>query len=56
MAAVAGDATRLRNNLPPAVVLPDRLVHYSGRVPVLTDATGEQSHGFRKYGKDFLDL
>ena len=32
IAAVAGAATRLRNNLPPAVVLPERLVHYSGRV------------------------
>jgi hypothetical protein len=32
IAAVAGYATRPRNNLPPAAVLPDRLVHYSGRV------------------------
>ncbi len=32
IAAVAGDATRPRNNLPPAVVLPERLVHYSGRI------------------------
>ncbi|MGE4003392.1 MAG: DUF1501 domain-containing protein, partial [Planctomycetaceae bacterium] len=32
LAAVAGDATVPRNNLPPAVVLPERLVHYSGRV------------------------
>jgi hypothetical protein len=32
IAAVAGDQTRPRNNLPPAAVLPDRLVHYSGRV------------------------
>lgn len=32
IAAVAGDATAPRNNLPPAVVLPERLVHYSGRV------------------------
>jgi hypothetical protein len=32
IAAVAGAATRPRNNLPPAVVLPERLVHYSGRV------------------------
>jgi hypothetical protein len=32
IAAIAGDATRPRNNLPPAAVLPDRLVHYSGRV------------------------
>jgi hypothetical protein len=32
IAAVAGYATGPRNNLPPAAVLPDRLVHYSGRV------------------------
>ena len=32
IAAVANAATRGRNNLPPAVVLPERLVHYSGRV------------------------
>jgi hypothetical protein len=32
IAAVAGAATKLRNNLPPAVVLPERLVHFSGRV------------------------
>lgn len=32
IAAIAGEATRPRNNLPPAVVLPDRLVHNSGRV------------------------
>ena len=32
IAAVAGSVTPLRNNLPPAVVLPERLVHYSGRV------------------------
>ena len=32
MASVAGDATPMRNNLPPAVVLPERLVHYSGRI------------------------
>jgi hypothetical protein len=32
IAAVAGVATTPRNNLPPAVVLPERLVHYSGRV------------------------
>lgn len=32
IAAVAGDATTPRNNLPPAVALPERLVHYSGRV------------------------
>ncbi len=32
IAAMAGDATVRRNNLPPAVVLPERLVHSSGRV------------------------
>ncbi len=32
LAAVAGAATRPRNNLPPAAVLPDRLVHNTGRV------------------------
>ena len=32
LASIAGDLTRPRHNLPPAVVLPDRLVHYSGRV------------------------
>ena len=32
IAAIANAATKSRNNLPPAVVLPDRLVHYSGRV------------------------
>ncbi|MBM4005710.1 MAG: DUF1501 domain-containing protein [Planctomycetes bacterium] len=32
IAAIAGDATVVRNNLPPAVVLPEKLVHYSGRV------------------------
>src|SRR5262245_36354204 len=31
IASVAGVATRPRNNLPPAVVLPDRIVHNSGR-------------------------
>jgi hypothetical protein len=29
---MAGAVTKPRNNLPPAAVLPDRLVHYSGRV------------------------
>src|SRR5207247_10207683 len=29
---LAGAATAPRNNLPPAAVLPERLVHYSGRV------------------------
>jgi hypothetical protein len=31
IAAIAGAVTRPRNNLPPAAVLPDRLLHYSGR-------------------------
>ncbi|MFO0848543.1 MAG: DUF1501 domain-containing protein [Gemmataceae bacterium] len=32
LAAVAGAVTAPRNNLPPAIVLPERLVHNSGRV------------------------
>lgn len=32
IAAVAADQTRPRNNLPPAVVLPERLIHRTGRV------------------------
>lgn len=32
IAAIAGAVTPPRNNLPPAVALPERLVHYSGRV------------------------
>lgn len=32
IAAIAGSVTRSRNNLPPAVMLPDRIVHNSGRV------------------------
>ena len=32
IAAIAGRATHSRNNLPPAVALPERLVHNSGRV------------------------
>jgi hypothetical protein len=32
MASVASGVLKSRNNLPPAVILPDRLVHYSGRV------------------------
>lgn len=32
IASVAGDATRPRNNLPPAAVLPERLIHFSGRI------------------------
>lgn len=32
LAAIAGTVTKSRNNLPPAIVLPDRIVHNSGRV------------------------
>ncbi len=32
LAAVAGAVTRPRNNLPPAIVLPERIVHNTGRV------------------------
>lgn len=32
IAAVAGSLRGSRNNLPPAIVLPERLIHYSGRV------------------------
>ena len=32
LAAVAGEVTRPRHNLPPAVVLPERLIHRTGRV------------------------
>lgn len=32
IASIAGVATRPRNNLPPAVVLPEKLVHNSGRI------------------------
>jgi Protein of unknown function (DUF1501) len=32
IAAIAGAATRPRNNLPPAAILPEKLVHNSGRV------------------------
>jgi len=32
IAAVAGGVTQPRNNLPPAVMLPEKLIHYSGRV------------------------
>lgn len=32
IASIAGAATAPRNNLPPAVVLPDRIVHNTGRV------------------------
>ncbi len=32
IAAIAAAVTKARNNLPPAIVLPDRIVHNSGRV------------------------
>ncbi len=32
IAAIAGAATQPRNNLPPAAILPEKLVHFSGRV------------------------
>jgi hypothetical protein len=32
IAAIAGDSTRPRNNLPPAAILPEKLLHTSGRV------------------------
>src|SRR5262249_56231523 len=32
IAAVAGAVTQPRNNLPPAVVLPEKLIHYSRRI------------------------
>ncbi len=32
IASIAGDATTARNNLPPSVVLPEKLVHSSGRI------------------------
>jgi hypothetical protein len=32
IAAIAGAVTADRNNLPPAIVLPERLIHFSGRV------------------------
>ncbi|HEV3142491.1 MAG TPA: DUF1501 domain-containing protein [Gemmataceae bacterium] len=32
IAAVAGYATQPRNNLPPAAILPEKLIHFSGRV------------------------
>jgi hypothetical protein len=32
IAAVVGAVTKPRNNLPPAVVLPEKLVHFSGRI------------------------
>jgi hypothetical protein len=32
IAAIAGAATTPRNNLPPAAILPDKLVHFSGRI------------------------
>ena len=32
IAAIAGAVTQTRNNLPPAIVLPDKIVHNTGRV------------------------
>src|SRR5581483_9475437 len=32
IAAIGGDQTRPRNNLPPAAILPEKLIHYSGRI------------------------
>jgi hypothetical protein len=32
IAAVAGDWTPRRNNLPPAAILPEKLIHFSGRI------------------------
>src|SRR5262249_1636816 len=32
IASIVGAVTRPRNNLPPAAVLPERLIHYSGRI------------------------
>lgn len=32
IAAIAGVASQRRNNLPPAAVLPERLIHWSGRI------------------------
>jgi hypothetical protein len=32
IAAIAGDQTRPRNNLPPAAILPDKLIHTTGRI------------------------
>jgi hypothetical protein len=32
IAAIGGDQTRPRNNLPPAAILPERLIHTTGRV------------------------
>jgi hypothetical protein len=45
IAAVAGYATRPRNNLPPAAILPDKLVHYSGRV-IPGPFAGELGHKY----------
>jgi hypothetical protein len=44
VAAVAGALTRPRNNLPPAAILPDRLVHFSGRV-IPGPYAGRMGHG-----------
>src|SRR5438067_1502145 len=43
IAAVAGEATPPRNNLPPAAVLPERLIHFSGRI-IPGQFAGEMGH------------
>lgn len=43
IAAIAGYATPPRNNLPPAAILPDKLVHFSGRV-IPGPFAGEMGH------------
>jgi hypothetical protein len=43
IAAIAGYATQPRNNLPPAAILPDKLVHFSGRV-IPGPFAGEMGH------------
>jgi hypothetical protein len=44
IAAVAGAATRPRNNLPPAAILPEKLIHYSGRI-IPGPFAGMMGHG-----------
>src|SRR5262245_37617322 len=43
IAAIAAQATQSRNNLPPAAILPDKLVHFSGRV-IPGPFAGEMGH------------
>ena len=43
IAAIAGRLTSPRNNLPPAAILPDKLVHYSGRI-IPGPYAGEMGH------------